>query len=45
MKLLAAALIIPVSTSFARLGVKIAHAIPQRGLKLAFGFFLLITSA
>lgn len=43
--LLAAALIVPLSTSFARVGVRIAHAIPQRGLRLAFGVFLFITSA
>ncbi|GFE62949.1 sulfite exporter TauE/SafE family protein [Litoreibacter roseus] len=43
--LVAAAIIIPLSTTFARVGVRIAHAIPQRALKLSFGVFLLLTSA
>ncbi|MGR3762337.1 sulfite exporter TauE/SafE family protein (plasmid) [Roseobacteraceae bacterium NS-SX3] len=43
--LLCAAVIIPLSTSFARVGVYLAHAIPRRALRLAFGIFLLITSA
>lgn len=42
--LLLAAVIIPLSTSFARVGVKIAHAIPPRALKLSFGVFLMITA-
>lgn len=42
--LLAAGIIIPLSTSFARVGVKIAHSIPRRALRLAFGLFLMITS-
>lgn len=42
--LLLAAVIIPLSTTFARVGVKIAHAIPPRALKLCFGLFLAITS-
>ena len=29
---------------FARVGVAIAHAIPPRALRLAFGFFLLVTA-
>ncbi|MEP4036586.1 sulfite exporter TauE/SafE family protein [Pseudophaeobacter sp.] len=40
-----AAVIIPLSTSFARLGVKLAHSIPRRALRLAFGLFLMLTSA
>ncbi len=43
--LLCAAVIIPLSTSFARVGVKIAHTIPRRALRLCFGLFLSITSA
>ncbi|MHA7875866.1 sulfite exporter TauE/SafE family protein [Roseivivax sp.] len=39
-----AAVIIPLSTSFARVGVMIAHAIPRRALRLAFGLFLLATA-
>ncbi|OIQ40784.1 MAG: hypothetical protein BM560_12260 [Roseobacter sp. MedPE-SWde] len=39
-----AAVIIPLSTSFARVGVKLAHSIPRRALRLAFGFFLMLTS-
>ena len=42
--LLAAAIIIPLSTSFARVGVKIAHSIPRGTLRLVFGVFLAITS-
>jgi uncharacterized membrane protein YfcA len=40
-----AAVIIPLSTTFARVGVKLAHSIPRRALRLSFGLFLLITSA
>ncbi|MBC7156750.1 MAG: sulfite exporter TauE/SafE family protein [Rhodobacteraceae bacterium] len=43
--LAAAAVIVPLSTSFARVGVRIAHAIPRRALRLAFGLFLGLTSA
>ncbi len=43
--LFCAAVIIPLSTSFARVGVKLAHSIPRRSLRLAFGLFLLLTSA
>ncbi|MEX5578400.1 sulfite exporter TauE/SafE family protein [Pseudophaeobacter sp. A-200-2] len=43
--LLLAAVIIPLSTTFARVGVKLAHSIPRRALRLSFGVFLLITSA
>ncbi|TNJ44412.1 sulfite exporter TauE/SafE family protein [Phaeobacter sp. B1627] len=42
--LLLAVVIIPLSTTFARVGVKVAHAIPRRMLKLCFGFFLMLTS-
>lgn len=42
---LAAAVIIPLTTSFARLGVRLAHAIPRRALRLSFGVFLGLTSA
>lgn len=42
--LFCAAVIIPLSTSFARVGVKLAHSIPRRGLRLAFGLFLMLTS-
>lgn len=42
--LLAAAVIIPLSTSFSQIGVKLAHSIPRRALRLAFGGFLFITS-
>ncbi|WP_295811485.1 sulfite exporter TauE/SafE family protein [uncultured Nitratireductor sp.] len=42
--LLAAIVIIPLTMTFSQLGVKLAHAIPRRALRLAFGAFLLITS-
>ncbi|MBJ3764261.1 sulfite exporter TauE/SafE family protein [Maribius pontilimi] len=42
--LLLAAIIIPLSTSFAHLGVRLAHAIPRGALRMAFGLFLLATS-
>jgi hypothetical protein len=42
--LIAAALIIPLTTSFAHVGVRIAHTISQRALRLAFGGFLMLTS-
>ncbi|MGJ8546200.1 MAG: sulfite exporter TauE/SafE family protein [Sulfitobacter sp.] len=42
--LIAAAVIIPLSTSFAHVGVKLAHSIPRRALRLAFGLFLMLTS-
>ncbi|QDY70986.1 sulfite exporter TauE/SafE family protein [Qingshengfaniella alkalisoli] len=42
--LLAVLVIIPLTTTFARVGVKIAHSIPQRALRLAFGLFLGLTS-
>lgn len=42
--LLAAVVLIPLTTSFSQLGVKLAHSIPRRALRLAFGAFLLITS-
>ncbi len=43
--LVAVAVIIPLTTSFAGVGVKLAHAIPQRALRLSFGLFLALTSA
>lgn len=43
--LLAAAVIIPMSTTFARLGAHLAHTIPRRALRLSFGVFLGLTSA
>jgi uncharacterized membrane protein YfcA len=43
--LFCAAVIIPLSTTFARVGVKLAHSIPRRALRLAFGIFLMLTSA
>lgn len=42
--LAAAAIIIPLTVLFARVGVAIAHRIPRRALRLTFGLFLLITS-
>lgn len=42
--LLAAAIIIPLSTTFARVGVHLAHTIPRRALRLSFGVFLGLTS-
>lgn len=43
--LVAAAIIIPLTVLFARVGVAIAHKIPRRALRLTFGMFLLLTSA
>ncbi|MWD28182.1 TSUP family transporter [Aquicoccus sp. SCR17] len=42
--LAAAVIIIPMTTIFAKVGVKIAHSIPPRALRLAFGCFLMLTS-
>lgn len=42
--LLAAIVIIPLTTSFSQLGVRLAHSIPRRALRLAFGAFLLLTA-
>ncbi|TRW98276.1 sulfite exporter TauE/SafE family protein [Paracoccus sp. M683] len=42
--LLAAAVITPLTTTFSQLGVKLAHSIPRRTLRLAFGGFLLVTA-
>ncbi|MCA0919773.1 sulfite exporter TauE/SafE family protein [Pseudooceanicola nanhaiensis] len=42
--LVAAAVIIPLTVVFARVGVAIAHSIPQRVLQLAFGLFLGLTA-
>lgn len=41
--LLAAPLILPALMLFAPLGAKAAHALPVRGLKLAFAVFLAVT--
>ena len=43
--IVAAAIIIPLTVIFARVGVSIAHRIPKRALRLSFGLFLLLTSA
>ena len=43
--LLTAAIIVPVTVVFARVGVVIAHTIPRRALRLSFGLFLALTSA
>lgn len=40
-----AAMIVPLTTTFSWVGVAIAHRIPRRALRLAFGLFLLATSA
>lgn len=42
--LLAAAAIIPLTTIFAPLGARLAHTIPRRVLRLAFGAFLMLTA-
>lgn len=42
--LLAALVLIPLTTAFSQVGVKLAHSIPRRALRLAFGGFLLLTS-
>lgn len=42
--LVAAAIIIPLTSSFAHVGVKLAHSISRRALRFAFGIFLMITS-
>lgn len=42
--LLAAVVIIPLTTTFSQIGVRLAHSIPRRTLRLAFGGFLLITA-
>lgn len=44
MNLAAAAIIIPLTSSFAHVGVKLAHSIPRRALRFAFGIFLMVTS-
>ena len=41
---LAALVIIPLSTSFAQVGVRLAHAIPRHVLRATFGIFLFLTS-
>lgn len=43
--LLGAAIIVPMTILTAPWGARIAHAIPQRALKIAFGVFLALTSA
>lgn len=40
----AALVIIPLSSSFARVGVYLAHSIPRRALRLSFGALLMVTS-
>jgi len=42
--LLAVAVITPLTTSFAGLGARIAHAIPMRALRVSFGVFLALTA-
>ena len=42
--LAAAAIIIPLTATFAHVGVKLVHSIPRRALRFAFGIFLMITS-
>lgn len=42
--LAAAAVIVPLTTVFSQVGVKLAHSIPRRALRLSFGAFLLVTS-
>lgn len=41
--LVAAAVIIPLTTTFAQVGAKIAHTIPPRALRLCFAAFLMLT--
>lgn len=43
--IVAAAIIIPLTMVFAGVGVRLAHAIPRRALRLSFGLFLALTSA
>lgn len=43
--IVAAAIIIPLTMAFAGVGVRLAHAIPRRALRLSFGLFLALTSA
>lgn len=40
----ALALIVPFTTAFAKVGARIAHAIPMRALRICFGIFLGLTS-
>ena len=42
--LAAAVVIIPLTTIFSQVGVRLAHSIPRRALRLSFGAFLLLTS-
>lgn len=42
--LLAVAVITPLTTSFATVGARIAHAIPMRALRVSFGVFLALTA-
>ena len=42
--LAAAAITMPLTSSFAHVGVKLAHSIPRRALRFAFGIFLMVTS-
>ncbi len=43
--LLSLVILVPLTTTVARLGVRIAHTIPQRRLRLLFGLFLILTAA
>ncbi|SLN36480.1 Sulfite exporter TauE/SafE [Roseivivax jejudonensis] len=42
--LLSLVCLVPLTMTFARVGVRIAHAIPQRRLRLLFGLFLIATA-
>jgi uncharacterized membrane protein YfcA len=43
--LVAVAVITPFTTYFAKIGARIAHAIPMRALRMCFGLFLAVTAA
>jgi len=43
--LIGVAMIAPISSYVAPLGARIAHAVPKRGLEIAFGLFLITVSA
>ncbi len=43
--LISLAILVPLTTSVARFGVRLAHAIPQPRLRLLFGLFLILTAA
>ena len=42
--LLALVCLVPLTTTFARVGVRLAHAIPRTRLRLLFGIFLIATA-